>query len=247
MRRLLTAAAALLLPGPLKPIALNALGHRVSLRSKIGASLLLVDRLYVGPGARIGAGNVVSCRRLVLRDDSYIESLNFFRGPFSVLLKPGGAVGKTNHVKRSSTPITYGPAQLRVGSSAKITTGHTLDLTRSIFLGAFSIVAGKGSQFWTHGYYHTPDPSGRFRVDGAISIGRNVYIGSACVVGAGVRVAENVMVGAHSAVTKSLEEPGLYVSQALRRIDLDITEVKGRLAPLEAGRACEPVYLKGKQ
>ena len=136
---------------------------------------------------------------------------------------------------------------MRIGDSAKVTTGHTLDLTRSISIGDFSIVAGKASQFWTHGYYHTPDPADRYRVDGRISIGRNAYVGSACVFSAGVHVADDVMIGAHSSVSRSLEEPGLYVSQPLRRLELDAEKARSQLERVDEERVCEPVYLKDRR
>lgn len=178
-----------------------------------------------------------------MRTGAYIQHLNVVKGPISVSLAKRGAIGNRNIIKRASEPVTYGPAQFRLGELSKITASHVVDCTRSVIMGDFSILAGLDSQLWTHGYYHFPEGPNRFRVDGPIIIGHNVYIGSACVIGAGVRIANRVVVGSHSSVSKSLEKPGMYVSQPLRYIEMDIDDTLDKLEPVTK-TCCEKVYIK---
>jgi acetyltransferase-like isoleucine patch superfamily enzyme len=118
-----------------------------------------------------------------------------------------------------------------------------IDCTRSVTIGDFSTVAGLASQLWTHGYHHFPQGESRFRVDGPIKIGHNVYLGSACMIGAGVRIADRIVVGGHSSVFKNLEQPGMYVSHPLRYVETNIGQVLERLEPVSYS-CCEKVYVK---
>jgi acetyltransferase-like isoleucine patch superfamily enzyme len=231
-RTVATALAALALPGPLKIFVLRLLRHRLGPNCRIGWNVLLVDRLSLEDGVRIGSFNFIQCRRLVVRTGGYIESFNFVRGPLSILLGPEAGIGRRNQISRAGHARSVGPASLMLGQLSKITSGHKLDCTRSIRLGEYSTVAGLGSQLWTHGYYHFPTGPGRIRVDGKIVLGNNVYVGSACVVSLGVQIADGIMVGSHSSVSKSLTERGLYVSQPLRRVDLDLEATMRRLRPI---------------
>lgn len=98
---------------------------------------------------------------------------------------------------------------------------HFIDMTASVRLGANSILAGIGSQLWTHGFYHSRSGAARWRVDGSISIGQNVYVGSRVLICSDVCICDAVTVGAGAVVAKSLTEPGLYVGQALRYKEFD--------------------------
>lgn len=244
LRKIATAVVVLGLPNPIKNWVLTLLGHHVNPSSRIGFSIVLVDKLCLSKGASIGHLNFISCRRLVLRDQAYIQAANLIRGPFSIHLRERSGIGKRNIITRAKKPITYGPSRLSLGTLAKVTSSHTLDLTNSIFFGDFTTVAGKGSQFWTHGYYHYPVGSERFRIDGRILIGNNVYVGSACVFSMGIRVADGIMIGSHSSVSKDLIDRGLYVSQSLRRVDLDVEKTIMRLDAVPSSEVCERVYRK---
>lgn len=55
-------------------------------------------------------------------------------------------------------------------------------------------------------------------VNGRCRIGRGVFLGSHCVIAHDVNIADHVTVGAGSLVLKSIEEPGVYVGQPVRKI-----------------------------
>ncbi len=79
-------------------------------------------------------------------------------------------------------------------------------------------MAGTDSQVWTHGYVHDREGAGRYRIDGEVKIGANVYIGSRCIVTAGVRIADGAMVGAGTTVARDLPNASLYVAGLLREL-----------------------------
>lgn len=234
------------LPSRLAVVALRCLGHCIASDARIGLSLLLVERLVLRRGARVGHGNVVRVRRLVLDHGARIGRGNLLNGPLSILLKSQAEIGNRNKVLRGPIPtVTYGPATLKLGKNSKITADHRIDCTQSVMLGCDSILAGSGSQLWTHGYVHEPRGGGRYRVDGPIVIGNSVYIGSASIVTTGVRIANDIIVGAGTTVARSLNEPGMYVSAAMRRVDRPVEpSIRSDLARVEAPGLCEPVFLK---
>lgn len=61
-------------------------------------------------------------------------------------------------------------------------------------------------------------------MDGEIKIGDNCYIGSRCIFMPGVKVCNDVIVGAGSCVSKSLTKKGVYVNQPLRHLPIHADE-----------------------
>ncbi len=245
MRRFLTAVICLLLPSRLKPPLLRLLGHRVAGSARIAPSLILVNRLALGAKTRIGPGNFIKARRLLLRERAYIGYGNVILGPFCLGFDPIGALGNRNVVLRTRIPGLSPGAVLWLGEGSKITASHHVDLTRSIRFGAWSTLAGKGSQMWTHGYVHLSEGAARSRVDGRIWIGDNVYIGAASVINPGITIASRVSIGGLSSVASDLLEPGLWVSQKLRHIPLTPEERISRLPVISLPHATEKVRWKG--
>jgi tetrahydrodipicolinate N-succinyltransferase len=72
-----------------------------------------------------------------------------------------------------------------------------------------------------------------------------VYIGARSLVSMGVRIANGAIVGAGTTVSKSLAEPGLYVSASTRRLPRpDPPENRPDLERVVDNRLVEPVYRK---
>jgi acetyltransferase-like isoleucine patch superfamily enzyme len=245
MRRWLTLIGALALPTRCKPLLLNALGHRVHRRARIGASIVLSDRLVLGADARIAPFSLLMCRRIMMRKAARIGAFNFIRGPLDLWLGPHAAIGNRNVIIRAAHPISFGPAQLRLGEFSKVTSGHRIDCMQSVRLGKFSTVAGAGSQLWTHGYAHASAGLDRARVDGKIRIGDNVYIGSHSCLTAGITIGNAVTVGGHSSVATDLLAPGLYVSQPLRHLPYTPYERLPQLPQISRTEWVDTVYWKG--
>lgn len=226
---------------------LNAMGHCVLPGCRVGFSWLWCDFVGLGRGVRVGHLNLIAVRRLMMRDCSYFGRMNVVKGPIDVVLKPRAALGNANRVLRVSAGVSSGPAQLWLGELAKITANHRIDCTQSVKIGAFSILAGAGSQLWTHGYVHEMDGAGRYRIDGRIEIENNVYIGSACLISMGIRIAKGVIVGGGTTVSRSLTESGLYVSSPIRVLPRpDEPQNRPELRRLTDPHLVEPVYLKSR-
>lgn len=245
LRRAIGALALFALPTALaRPIA-NALGHRIAPGCRVGFSLLLCDLVACEPGVAIGHLNLVRARRLVMRREAYLGRMNVVNGPMSLQFAARAALGNDNRVLRAPRGVTTGPARLRLGTLAKITSNHRVDCTRSIDIGDYTTIAGAGSQLWTHGYVHDVEGPGRYRIDGRIVIEHNVYVGSACFISMGVRIGHGSVVGGGTAVARSLPALGVYVSAAIRALARPAEpDARPDLVPARDERLVERVFVK---
>lgn len=244
MKSLLTALACLVLPNFVLRPFLRFLGHRIGKGARFGFSLIKCPSLDLGPKARIGHLNLITVDSLKLGESGVIGYLNVLKGPFRVELKEHAAIGNKNYISRASPGVVYGSATLTLGKWTKVTTGHHLDLTRSITFGEYSILAGIRSQMWTHGYYHADEGKDRVRIDGSIRVGNNVYIGSGCIFNPGVSVGRAIHIGGGTVIAKDLETPGMYVGQGLRFLKNDIATIREKLTPVEGHDLVEEVVTK---
>jgi acetyltransferase-like isoleucine patch superfamily enzyme len=223
---------------------LRLLGWEIATCCHLGFSWVYARKVRMATNSRIGHGNFISVDAFLLSENSYIGHLNRIMGPLLLVLSEYAGIGNRNRATRARRGITWGRALLKLGKWSKITSGHLVDCTRSVIVGDYSIIAGYGSQLWTHGYLHAPHGLNRFRIDGSIRVGNNVYIGLACVFNAGVRIADAITVGAASCIARSLDTPGLYVSQPLRHIPLDYNEAFHRNPEVQVHGLVERVVNK---
>lgn len=233
-----------MLPSILLRPVLRILGCRIGKGVKIGFSLIYCDSLELGSNVTIGHFNLFAIKNIDMASGAKVGYLNICKGPFDLNLHTDAAIGNRNYMTRGPLGLTYGPSSLTLGELTKITTGHHVDLTRSITIGDFSIVAGIRSQLWTHGYYHGDKGRERIRIDGEITIGNNVYIGSGCIFNPGVTISDAIHVGAGSALSKNLTESGMYVNQSLRHIPKHIDTIRERLVKVDDDHLVEDVYKK---
>ena len=200
--------------------------------------------MTLGDNVRIGHFNLIRNNQCSLGDHCKIGYLNILKGPFDLKLDEYAAIGNKNYLTRGPAGVTYGDSKLHLGIWTKITVKHHLDLTRSITFGNYSILAGLGSQLWTHGYYHADEGLDRIRIDGPIEVGDNVYVGSSVIFNPGVSIGSKIHIGAGTVISKNLTEPGMYVNQGLRFIENDMEKVKSKLRPIEDDQLIEQVYTK---
>jgi acetyltransferase-like isoleucine patch superfamily enzyme len=229
MKAKISAIIALLLPSFIAVRLLNLLGHRIHPTAKIGFSWLQCQTIEMAKNSKVGHLNLIRIISLHMAEDASIRKMNRMKGPFRLKMDKQAAIGNSNSIYRGAYPITLGEAELRMGRLAIITSKHSLDCTRSISIGDYSTISGFGTQFWTHGFYHGNEGAHRIRIDGSIEIGNNVSIGSKCLINPAVKIGNAINVGGNSCVSKSLLEPGMYVSQVLRYIPYDISTIKSKL------------------
>jgi acetyltransferase-like isoleucine patch superfamily enzyme len=244
--KLVSALAAALLPSALAVWVLRACGHKIGPGCRIGFSLLWVDRLLLMGSNRIGHGNLIACRRLCMGPLGRLGRLNAAVGPFTLLLRADGSLGNSNKIVRGPVNlVTSGPATLLVDQGGRLTSNHRIDCTRSVTIGVHSILAGIGTQVWTHGYVHDTSGPGRYRIDGAVHIGDNVYVGAGCIISMGVEICAGVIVGAGTTISRSITEQGLYVSAAVRQLPRPAPpETRSDLVQEANPALCERVYRK---
>jgi len=236
-----------LLPSKIALILLKLIGHQISFTARIGLSFVYVEKLTLLPFSKIGHLNLIKVKEVFIARCGNIGHMNYCNGPFSVIIKEKASIGNRNVITRSSKNLVNDSAILTLGFNSKITADHRIDCMCSVTFGDNSILAGSGSQIWTHGYYHERTGPGRFRVEGSINIGNNIYIGSRCVISMGVSICDGVTIGSLSSVSKSISVAGLYVSQPLRYIDSDIDLTRKRLIKVENNLLQEIVYIKPTQ
>ena len=223
----------------------NLLGGKVQKGARVGFSIVIARSLYLEAGCRIGHGSLVNIRRLILRTGAYIGHSNVCTGPFNIWLENQAGIGNRNVISRAPVGVTWGAAQLRLGRLSKITASHKIDCTRSVIFGHFSTLAGQGSQIWSHGYVHASSGPGRYRVDGRVTVGDNVYIGSRSLILGGIAIADKVVVGAGMTVSRNLDEPGFYVSAPMRMLPLPIPPGdREDLIQLKKADLIETVFIK---
>jgi len=233
-----------ILPSFIGVLVLRLLGHKIGKKVRIGFSFICAKQITLEDNVKIGHFNLIINNALILNNGVCIGYLNILKGPFNLLLKEKAAIGNKNYLTRSRRGITYDESNLYLGELTKITTGHHIDLTQSISFGKFSILAGIGSQMWTHGYYHANTGKYRIRIDGKITIGENVYIGSGCIFNPGVKVGNAIHIGSGSVISKDLEKPGMYINQGLRHIENSLDKVKSKLKKVKDPGLVEPIYKK---
>lgn len=244
MKRKISGLISFIFPSFLAVFLLRLLGHKISYKSKIGFSILSCEHIELHSDAVIGSLNIISCEKLTLKKNSKIRNLNYVRGCFDIVLNAEARIGNSNKITRARLGIAIGYSKLELGHSTVISSSNILDLTKSITFGEYSQIAGNRTQLWTHGYYHYPTGPERFRIDGEIIIGNNVYIGTNSVINAGLRIGNAISVGSNSTVSKSILEPGLYVSQSLRYIKMDLENTKSKLRQCTDPNLVEYVYIK---
>ncbi|MEN7551990.1 hypothetical protein AAG747_29010 [Rapidithrix thailandica] len=244
VKKIITLLICLCFPSRALPFLLRILGYKVGEKIKIGFSIIWLDSIELKDNVKIGHFNLVNVASLNMSKYSYLQNFNILSGPINVLLDEKASFGNFNIVRRAPIGITYGKAEIKLGQLARITSSHYIDCTRNVEVGDFSILAGKNSQIWTHGYYHDQKGPGRYRIDGDVKIGSNVYVGSRCIFNLGVKVVDGVTIGSGAIVSKSLNKKGLYVSQRLRHIETNADMAKASLFKIDKEGLCEEVYEK---
>lgn len=244
IKRITIAFICFILPSFILRVLLPLFGYKIGKKFKLGFTILIVNKLEIGDSVTISHFNFIKVDSLEMKDRAYVGVLNFIRGPIKIVLNKRAAIGKNNVIRRSPLGISQGEAHVYLGELTKITAFHFLDVTKSIKFGDFSVLAGIRSQLWTHGYVHAPEGPDRFRVDGEIIIGNNVYLGSGVMINPGVEIADTINVGGNSTISRSLTEPGMYVSQPLRHLPKDYESIKKSLTEVTENGLIEKIFEK---
>lgn len=141
---------------------------------KIGRSIINCKKVTIGDNVYIANGNVFSCYEVKIGNNTMIHSGNVFLGGSS----------------------------FTIGNDSRIINNHFFDLWNDIHIGNNTWIAGKNSQFWTHGSIHTKLNN----KDLSIVLKDNIYVGSSSCFSPGVKIAAINLIGLGSVVSKSFTE-----------------------------------------
>jgi acetyltransferase-like isoleucine patch superfamily enzyme len=136
---------------------------------KIGKSIINCNKVTIGDNVNIANKNVISCNALSIGSNTVIHSGN----------------------------VILGSANFTIGTNSRIINNHYFDLWNDISIGNNTWIAGKNSQFWTHGSIHTKTGN----KDLSIVIEDDVYIGSSSCFAPGVKIESVNLIGLGSVVT----------------------------------------------
>jgi len=92
-----------------------------------------------------------------------------------------------------------GSSSFKIGENSRIINNHFIDLYNDVTIGNNTWIAGKSSQFWTHGSIHTKKGNKNL----SIVIGNDTYVSSRVSFAPGVTIGDNNLIGLGSVVTKS--------------------------------------------
>lgn len=162
--------------------SLTRLGDRIDATARLGPILVIGKVSFaIGPGVRISPFNIFrNLRSVEVGENSTIGSFNLFTAhKQSLLFWPDGA-------------------SLRIQREAFITSRHSFDCTASVSLADFAAIGGYGTQILTHSL----DFARNVQTGEPVSVGSRTFVGSRCLVLAGVAVPEMCLIGAGSVLAK---------------------------------------------
>lgn len=160
----------------------------------------------IGAGARVGFGSALACRRLKLGPVGRVGRWNVVDGPISVDLGDRVRMGHRNRIEGGwwalASQTSY-ELRFQAGVDVVITDGHLFDATGGLSLGDGVWVAGRGSEFWTHGL-------GVGERD--ITVGAGTYCGSRVLVAPGAHVGNNSVVALGAVVPRGETKSGVLLA-----------------------------------
>lgn len=162
-----------------------------------------------GTGTRLGWGVMIAVQRFTGGAGVVIRRNTSFVGPISVELGDRTIIGRYNKIECGDGAADPRKAHMQykrefiTGRDSLINEGHLFDVLGRIRIGNGSWVAGFNSQFLTHG---------AGVMDRDIEIGENCFIGSAVRFAPGSGVANRVIVGMGSVVTKYLKQDDMVMA-----------------------------------
>ncbi len=191
---------------------------------KVGFSWVDSREIVLHDNSKIGNFNLIKVRRFELDGGGKIRHGNMFFGDIDVIFREGAWMHSFNKVSGSSL---YKQNRFELGRRSAIIMHHLFNVTDNIIIGSDTIIAGVGSQIWTHAFILGEEK--QVRVDGEVTVGDKVYIGARSVICAGVHVCNHAVIGANTTVTKDISISGLYCNQPMRFIPYEENNVIEKL------------------
>lgn len=155
-------------------------GYSIGENVRIGKSIINCNKVSIGDNVYIADKNIINCNELIIGNNTSFHSGN----------------------------VIQGNANFVIGNNSRIINNHFFDLWNNIQIGNDTWIAGKNSQFWTHGSIYTKKGA----KDLSIVIKDNVYIGSASLFAPGVLIESVNLIGLGSVVSGVFEESNTIIA-----------------------------------
>ncbi len=211
----------------------------VTVRSKIWLSIIYFEKGYIKDGS-IGLFNLIFCNELRMENGAKISRSNKIAINGSLFLANHASIGNRNTFTSALNKSVYiERGSIKMGANSIITSDHFFDVMGNISIGNETVIAGKGSQFWTHSYNHYPH---RYRIDGDIFIGQDVYVGSGVILLPDCIIGDGCAIGAGTTFLGVVGDETIIVSAKFRHF-----QRKDRIFELNEitkSESCERVFKK---
>lgn len=149
--------------------------------------------------------NVIIGKSIIISNDVLIEDNVLIRDNTTIICDKL-SIGRGTSIHSNNT-IT-GNSSFKIGVNSRIINNHFFDLYNDIAIGNNTWIAGKDSQFWTHGSIHTKNGT----KDLSITIGDDTYISSRVSLAPGVKIGNNNLIGLGSVVVNSFLESNAIIA-----------------------------------
>ena len=162
-----------------------------------------------GKGSRVSFLAVIAVDQFTCGERVLIGRSTRFLGPMRVTIGARTLIGRWNEFECPPTTTLPSKADMHyarglvLGEDCLVHEHHFFDLYGEINIGKGTWIAGRDSQFWTHG----ASVSNR-----DIHIGESCYIGSACRFSPGSGLGNQVVLGLGSVVAKHVEGHNVVVA-----------------------------------
>lgn len=182
--------------------------------SRIKNRLLTAVGHRVADAATARSNLVWKVRSIELAPHSRINRWNLIKGMREVRLAEYATIGKNNIITAHAAYAQLrGGGRLELGEHSYVTSRHGLDCSGSFSLGAFSALAGFGSQVLTH----SVDLSRNAQSAYPVVIGERSFIGARCLLLGGGRLPQRSVLAAGSVLTDAERtEQGLWAGVPAR-------------------------------
>jgi acetyltransferase-like isoleucine patch superfamily enzyme len=194
----------MLLPWQLRRKVLEWLLHyELHSSSRLGLSLIIPQRLIMGPNSRID--NLTICRGLDLLE----------LGEGAIIGRLNWITGYPSQDKRKFSFARERRSALVLHDNAAVTNRHLIDCTAEVVIGSYSTVAGYRTQILTHSI----DLSASRQDAQPITIGSYCFLGTGCILLGGSSLPDRSVLGAMSLLNHAFtEELWLYAGTPARPI-----------------------------
>lgn len=134
---------------------------------------------------------IINCEKVVIGNDVILRDHN-------LISCKNLEIG--NKTKINSNNTILGHSDFKIGRNSRIMNYHYFDVYCNITIGDNTWIAGRNSQFWTHGSTKT-----KLKKNLSINVVNNVYIAFNCSIGPSVRINDLNLIGLGSVVLNSVE------------------------------------------